>query len=221
MISAHQENRVVLGVKISEIEATIAGINEMKERLLAQREQLGQLRSDKETVMAAIENDKELFIRQAQELEQENKRIAASIRAKSTSASGYKGKPWSGSFIKPCKGEITSGFGYRVHPIFGVRKMHTGVDIGGSKGTAIHAAGDGKVIETGWGGGYGNMVIIDHGKGRSTLYGHMSRITCNTGDVVKAGDKIGEMGSTGYATGNHLHFEVRINGDPVNPLKAL
>jgi murein DD-endopeptidase MepM/ murein hydrolase activator NlpD len=105
----------------------------------------------------------------------------------------------------------------RRHPIYGGNRRHTGVDISAPAGTAIKAAGNGKVIRTGWYGGYGNAVIIDHGGGRATLYAHCSAIFVEVGAVVTAGKKIAAVGSTGNSTGPHLHFEVHVNGSPVNP----
>lgn len=130
-----------------------------------------------------------------------------------------------GKFLRPCGGRITSYFGYRIHPIFKSRIYHSGVDIGVPSGTPIRAANSGKVIYTGWNGGYGKVVIIDHGrfagKPTSTLYAHQSRIAVSNGQTVKKGQVIGYVGSTGYSTGPHLHFEVRINGRPVNPLNYI
>ncbi len=118
----------------------------------------------------------------------------------------------------PVAGRITSGFGYRYHPVLHYRRLHTGLDIAAPMGTPIHAAGAGEVVFAGRRGGYGNAVIIDHGRGRATLYGHMSAICCHAGQVVGDGQLIGRVGMTGVATGPHCHFEVRINGTPVNPV---
>ncbi|MEA2844242.1 MAG: hypothetical protein QOJ69_1913 [Actinomycetota bacterium] len=112
---------------------------------------------------------------------------------------------------------LGSPFGNRVHPIFGTLRMHTGVDIGASTGTPIHAAGDGVVVSAGGMGGYGNATVIDHGGGLATLYGHQSKIDVSAGQHVTRGQVIGKVGCTGTCLGSHLHFEVRINGRPVNP----
>ena len=120
----------------------------------------------------------------------------------------------------PVAGPVTSPFGWRIHPIFHVRKFHTGIDIGAGYGTPIHAADGGRVIYATWMSGYGNTTIIDHGNGISTLYAHQSSILISSGSVTK-GQVIGYVGATGYATGPHLHFEVRVNGNPVNPLGYL
>ncbi len=125
---------------------------------------------------------------------------------------------WHGTFIRPCAGRITSGFGSRFHPILHRTRMHTGVDFGAPYGAAIHAAGGGTVILAHYSSGYGNCVVIDHGNGVTTLYGHCSVLLVASGDVVQQGKTIARVGATGMATGPHLHFEVRHNGVPVNPL---
>lgn len=111
-----------------------------------------------------------------------------------------------------------SPFGYRIHPIYGTLKMHTGVDLTAPLGTEIHAAGDGVVVRADWAGGYGNCVRINHGYGYLTLYGHMKKFIVRPGQKVKRGDVIGYVGSTGLSTAPHCHYEVRINGKPVNPV---
>ncbi|HEY3416809.1 MAG TPA: M23 family metallopeptidase [Armatimonadota bacterium] len=118
----------------------------------------------------------------------------------------------------PVRGRITSGFGYRYHPVLRTRRLHTGIDIAAPMGTPIFAAGGGEVISAGWRGGYGNCVIIDHGHGKATLYGHMSAILVHCGQTVSRSTQIGRVGSTGMSTGPHCHYEVRINGTPVSPL---
>lgn len=128
-------------------------------------------------------------------------------------------------FIKPVGGPITSPFGYRVHPIFKTRKFHSGIDIGAPMNAPIKASNTGKVIMAGWYGGYGKVVIIDHGvvRGQSitTLYGHMNTISVSQGQQVKQGQIIGRVGTTGYSTGPHCHFEVRVKGQPRNPLNYI
>ncbi|MBV9737730.1 MAG: M23 family metallopeptidase, partial [Candidatus Eremiobacteraeota bacterium] len=130
-----------------------------------------------------------------------------------TASSGY--LQW------PVRGPITSPFGWRIHPISGVRSFHEGLDIGVASGTPIGAAEAGRVIYAGWYGGYGNYISIDHGGGVSTGYAHCSAIYVSVGQDVRQGQTIGAVGSTGYSTGPHLHFEVRINGKPVDPLTRL
>lgn len=121
----------------------------------------------------------------------------------------------------PCSGPITSPFGYRTHPIFGTTIFHAGIDIGVDYGTPIHAADSGVVVYSGWISGYGNAVIIDHGGGISTLYGHNQSLAVSEGQSVSKGSVIAYAGSTGNSTGPHCHFEVDVNGSPVNPMEYL
>jgi len=128
----------------------------------------------------------------------------------------------SGLLRRPLPGAaLSSLFGPRVHPIFGTARMHNGVDFRGSAGTPIQAAGPGTVVYAGPRGGYGNTVVIDHGGSLATLYAHQSAIYVSVGTTVAAGQVIGAVGSTGFSTGPHLHFEIRLGGTPVNPLGYL
>jgi murein DD-endopeptidase MepM/ murein hydrolase activator NlpD len=124
-------------------------------------------------------------------------------------------------FAWPVHGPITSPFGMRVDPISGEYSLHTGIDIGADYGTPIQSAADGSVIYAGWYGGYGYAIIIDHGGGFSTLYAHCSSIYVAVNQPVRRGQVIGAVGATGWATGPHLHFEIRINGKPIDPLTRL
>ena len=128
-------------------------------------------------------------------------------------------------FIKPIQGRITSPFGWRTHPIFNSKSFHSGVDIGGPNLGAIIASNSGKVIYSGWYGGYGKVVILEHGivdgKPMTTLYAHMNSIAVSNGQRVAKGQVIGYEGTTGYSTGPHCHFEVRVNGQPNNPLNYI
>lgn len=125
-------------------------------------------------------------------------------------------------FANPAPGhEITSRFGNRPDPFFGGLAMHAGIDFRAPTGSEIRSTGAGKVVSAGFSGGYGNMVEIDHGLGLSTRYGHMSRILVSAGDVVEPGQILGLSGSTGRSTGPHLHYEVRKNGDPIDPMRFL
>ena len=126
-----------------------------------------------------------------------------------------------GTYIWPLPGYTpgTRTYGYRMHPILGYMRFHSGQDIGAPSGTSIIAADSGVVSYCGWNGGYGNCVMINHGGGRVTLYAHMSAYNCSYGQTVTQGDTIGYVGSTGMSTGPHLHFEVRINGATVDPMQ--
>ena len=126
-----------------------------------------------------------------------------------------------GLFIYPVNGKISSPFGYRIHPILKRKILHSGIDIAAPNGTPIKAAAAGEVIYDGWLRGYGRVVVLDHGKGYSTLYGHLSASLVKNGQVVKSGQAVARVGKTGNTTGYHLHFEVRLFGNPTNPTKFL
>ncbi len=169
-----------------------------------------------------LRTDRATYEKAQQELEYLSNRLENQIRRSKITKMVANSK-----FIKPISGAITSPFGWRRHPIFGSMRFHTGVDISNSYGTPIKASNGGKVIYSGWYGGYGKVVIVDHGnmdcgshKGQrfSTLYAHMSSTAIGNGSSVKKGQIIGYEGMTGYSTGPHVHFEVRINGKPNNPL---
>jgi murein DD-endopeptidase MepM/ murein hydrolase activator NlpD len=175
-------------------------------------------RSAKQKIVEKAESDKAAWTKQEDQLQAESDQITALLKNVSGSGTAPHGK---GVLGWPVNGEVTSGFGYRMHPIFHVRKMHTGVDISAGMGTPIKAAAAGTVIFAGWRGGYGQAVIISHGNGLATLYAHQSKLLVSVGDKVKRGEVIGKVGSTGYSTGPHLHFEVRVNGNPVDPMGYL
>jgi murein DD-endopeptidase MepM/ murein hydrolase activator NlpD len=123
--------------------------------------------------------------------------------------------------IWPAHGWLTDGFGGRADPFTGQREFHSGLDISTDKGQPVYATANGTVQSAGWGNAYGNMIVLDHGFGLATRYAHLSRFNVAHGDVVKRGDVIGFVGSTGRATGDHVHYEVLANGETINPLKFL
>jgi murein DD-endopeptidase MepM/ murein hydrolase activator NlpD len=170
-------------------------------------------------------NDAAFYDRAESELLAESANITSQIRALSGRRSFRQVRGSTGSFIWPIRGSISSGFGSRFHPIHKRTKMHTGLDIAGPNRGAVRAADGGQVIWAGWKGGYGKAIMINHGtrNGRNlvTLYGHLSSISVSTGQNVSKGQVIGAEGSTGYSTGPHLHFEVRVDGAPVNPMGYL
>lgn len=148
-------------------------------------------------------------------------RIAEQQVAFRTDTPGYQRVLGTGQMVTPVNGPITSNFGYRQHPILGSSRFHAGTDFGVPQGTPILAADSGTVIVAEWYGGYGNAVIIDHGNGLTTLYGHCSELYVSVGQGVQRGQTIAAVGSTGLSTGPHLHFEVRQQGEPVEPLAYL
>ena len=185
------------------------------------RQQVAQEVSQLEEISAADEANLEaLIVERQQELAAER---AAAERARRAGQPAPQGPATasSGYFQWPVSGPITSPFGWRIHPISGLRRFHEGIDIAASMGTTIAAAEAGRVIYAGWYDGYGNYISIDHGGGVSTGYGHCSRIFVAVGQDVARGQAIGAVGSTGNSTGPHLHFEVRINGKPIDPLTRL
>ena len=172
-----------------------------------------------------LQKDKSYYERTERELARQSASIQSMIANLSKKTGQSQVKVSSTGFIWPIRGPITSPFGYRIHPIFKSRIFHSGIDIGGPNGGAIKASNDGRVIFSGWYGGYGKVVILDHGviNGQpiTTLYAHMSSILVSNGQNVTKGQTIGREGSTGYSTGPHCHFEVRVNGKPTNPLSYI
>ena len=179
------------------------------------------LNSDR-TALTAAENQLE---RESQSITTLIQRKIAEARAREAAAKANSRKSifvrGTGIFTYPSNAPLSSAFGWRRHPILGYRRFHSGLDFAASYGSIIRAADTGTVIFSGWYGGYGKAVIISHGKGISTLYGHSSNLHVSEGQTVKRGQAIASVGSTGLSTGPHLHFEVRKNGTPVNPANYL
>ena len=155
------------------------------------------------------------------ELMETSQRIADMIRNLESGGTISSASRGSGAFVWPIYGEITSPFGWRTHPIFGTQKFHSGLDIAADYGDPVVAANSGTVIYADWMGGYGNAVMIDHGGGLVTLYGHNSSLAVYNGQQVSKGQTIAYAGSTGYSTGPHCHFEVRIHGEVTDPMNYL
>lgn len=155
------------------------------------------------------------------ELEAESEKIAEEIRRlEKSDTTGYQG---SGKFKWPTPGytRITSPYGMRTHPILRTKRMHTGIDIGAPKGANVVAAENGKVIFAGWNNAYGQTVIISHGGNITSMYAHLTSYSVKVGQEVKKGAVIAKVGSTGWSTGPHLHFEVRKNGNTIDPMPYL
>ena len=183
-----------------------------RDALVVRQNALAAARANQRSLLVTVRSQREKDEEDLSKMQAASAAIAAQIRAHQT-ASGGDGTSSSG-LIWPVNGPITSGFGWRWG------RMHEGIDIGVPCGTPIHAAASGTVIYSGWMDGYGNFVVIDHGNGLATAYGHQSAIYVSGGSVSQ-GQTIGAVGSTGNSTGCHLHFEVRVNGSPVDPLGYL
>jgi murein DD-endopeptidase MepM/ murein hydrolase activator NlpD len=199
-----------------------------RERTQAERARVAaeetRLRSERDAHAAALREvveRRDEFEAHARQLEAESSAIAEQLQVRqreSSSSSSRSSSSSSSSLGGPLATvRVTSAFGYRVHPIFGSVRLHTGVDLSATAGTPIRAAADGVVVTAGWMSGYGNTVVIDHGGGRATLYAHQSAMSVARGQQVSKGDVIGRVGCTGSCTGPHLHYEVRIDGKPVDP----
>jgi murein DD-endopeptidase MepM/ murein hydrolase activator NlpD len=172
-----------------------------------------------ESLLESLRGQRSAYERRIREQQRESDEIADLLRRRGSGGATISGH---GSLSSPLANPIiTSTFGYRVHPIFGDRRLHSGIDLRASSGTPIKAAAPGEVVFAGWRGGYGNCTIVDHGGGVATLYAHQSALKVAPGDEVSRGQVIGAAGATGNATGPHLHFEVRVNGVPVDPLPYL
>lgn len=186
------------------------------------QQRLEQLKTSRAEVEGELAKTKTELAKLEKEIDKqiaESKRLQGVIKNLSS-----KKKYVGGTMVWPSSSSysVTSSFGMRKHPILRKYKMHTGIDIGADKGTSIVAANSGTVIMAQYdkSGGYGNMVVLDHGAGITTLYAHASKLCVKVGAEVKAGEVIAKVGSTGLSTGNHLHFEVRVNGEPKNPLSS-
>jgi murein DD-endopeptidase MepM/ murein hydrolase activator NlpD len=215
------------GAAIEAAEAALVGEVASLEETRAELEQFeDELEAKSEELRAEVERQRALLVRVEAEiaelegtlaaLEKEEDGIRSLIAARSSS-----GGRAPGQLVRPVPGVIESGFGPRFHPILGYSRMHNGLDMHCESGDAIVAAEAGTVILAGTKGGFGKTIMIDHGGGMVTLYAHQSGYAVSTGDSVGAGQVVGYCGSTGLSTGPHLHFEVRINGNPVNPANYL
>jgi len=185
---------------------------DVKNQLLASKSSLSSKRSEQKGALASTRKQEKAFIAEANALAAED----AGIRGRLAAAQGATDTtPSARGLIWPVSGPVTSPFGYRWG------RLHAGIDIGVPYGTPIHAAASGTVVLAGWTGGYGNYTCIDHGGGMATCYGHQSSYAVSGGAQVSQGQVIGYVGNTGHSFGAHLHFEVRINGNPVDPLGYL
>lgn len=188
-----------------------------------QKSQIAREHNVQSVLVKKLRTERGTFEQAERQLERESQQLIADINrlVGGESKSGGYTMPGTGVFAYPLRGRLTSPFGMRRHPMFHVVSFHSGVDLAAPLNTPIKASDSGKVIFTGWYGGYGKVVIVDHGKDFSTLYAHLNSTATSVGRTVSQGDVIGYEGRTGYSTGPHLHFEVRKSGRPQNPMKYL
>jgi murein DD-endopeptidase MepM/ murein hydrolase activator NlpD len=186
----------------------------------ARRKEIVAKEQQKRSMLAKLQEERASFERMVRELQANSRELESLIRRSQGVAPVRAGYVRAlGRFLWPARGTFTSPFGIRRHPIFGIRRMHTGQDIAAPYRAPVIAAADGQVLYVGWFGGYGKIVVLDHGASVSTLYAHLSQILVNQGGAVRRGQQIGRVGSTGYSTGPHVHFEIRIAGRPIDPAR--
>lgn len=214
-IKAEQE---LIVQKRQQLESDRAALVELEQQAAAKKAVIENRKREREAVLGMAVYERDAAERAYQELQETSRDIEEMLRGHSSDpqATGA-----SGVMMWPVRGPITSPFGWRTHPIFGTQIFHSGLDIGTDYGDPVRAADSGVVIDAGWMGGYGKAIIIDHGGGISTLYGHNSELLVSAGQRVSKGQVIAHSGATGYATGPHVHFEVRVNGKPANPYNYL
>ena len=240
LINEIKKERAEIEAHKQKLEADRAKLVELEKAALAKQAEIEQKKAERNVVLQKAQNDRATAMQAIEELnassaqvsamlkERQAARAAAAAAAAAASAQSSGGQGASDNWVQgtgqlgwPVSGEITSPYGYRVHPIWGTTIYHSGIDIGVDEGTPVHAADGGVVVWSGWMGGYGYAVVIDHGNGLSTLYGHNSELAVDEGQSVAKGQVISYAGSTGNSTGPHVHFEVRVNGDPVDPMGYL
>ncbi|MEN9231051.1 MAG: peptidoglycan DD-metalloendopeptidase family protein [Thermostichus sp. DG02_5_bins_236] len=212
------QQRIALEVQRNEISLIL-------QELAAQKNQLQQQAATQEQLVGRLANERASFEAAQRRLEADSQQLTGLIQQLIAQQAQQRGGgdpvQGTGRLVAPVGGPITSPFGWRVHPIYRTRRFHAGIDFGVPTGTPVRAADRGTVIYAGWYGGYGNTVIINHGGGITTLYAHNSRVAVGVGQSVQRGQTIAAAGSTGLSTGPHVHFEVRVNGQPVDPRRYL
>lgn len=191
-------------------------LHDERAAVLAERQSIV---DQKQSILADVERKEAYHRAELLAYEQAETEKLALLAAASSSNGAF--PSGGGQLLWPAAGPVTSSFGYRVHPIFGDRRLHTGIDIGAAYGAPVVASDSGYVVFAGVMSGYGNAIVIDHGGGLATTYNHLSSFTVSSGQNVSRGAQIGAVGCSGYCTGPHLHFEVRVDGSPVDPMPYL
>jgi len=215
-IQVQQANTTVTRKKVFAVAQAVAArtrqTRQVRDELVARENALAGTRSERRHALASVQQQKEEYLHEVESLLAVSASLASRIQTSQSSSSVV---PSSSGLVWPVSGPVTSGFGWRWG------RMHEGIDIAVPTGTPVVAAASGRVIVAGWMGGYGNLVVVDHGGGLATAYGHNSSFAVGSGSTVSQGQTIAYAGSTGNSTGPHVHFEVRVNGSPVDPLGYL
>jgi len=210
---ATEHTQRLTAATVSVIAARTDQARAVRNELASNRDTLAAARMLKQSALATSRDTREEYLQEVDALAAESASLAAAIReAQAGASSTGTGTPSASGFIWPVNGTVVSGFGWRWG------RMHEGIDISASSGTPIWSAAAGTVIHSGWLGGYGNLVVVDHGNGLATAYAHASAILVGVGQQVSQGETLSLVGSTGNSSGPHLHFEVRVNGAAVDPL---
>lgn len=221
-VDAIRATETAIEEDVAELEAMNSEFADLQQTLVERHAALLTAYEEQAKLIAVVEGEIEHFEGELAGLAREEASIRAAIAAAATPAPTSTASSISDSgFVRPVPGAVSSGFGMRIHPITGDARMHNGLDMNAAQGDPIRAAKAGRVILADVKGGYGNTVMIDHGGGMVTLYAHQSKLGVSVGQKVSAGAVIGYVGSTGQSTAPHLHFEVRINGAPVDPANYL
>ncbi len=215
-IQVQQKNTTITRKKVFAVAQAVAArtqqTRQVRDQLVARENALSGTRAERREALASVQQQKEEYLHEVVALAAVSASLSSRIQTSQYASSVV---PSASGFIWPVSGPVTSGFGWRWG------RMHEGIDIAVPTGTPVVAAASGQVIVAGWMGGYGNLVVIDHGGGIATAYGHNSSFAVGSGSTVSQGQTIAYAGSTGNSTGPHVHFEVRVNGSPVDPLGYL
>ena len=220
-LSILQKQTDKLALNRLDVETQKNQISLIMQQLLAQKSETQAQSNYQKEFISHLKTNRQALESAISQLEKDSNSISQLIRQRSIGDRNGIVITGNGAISFPVDGEVTSGFGYRQHPILGYQKFHSGLDFGADSGTTIRSAAAGVVIFADWYGGYGNTVIVDHGGGITTLYGHTEGFYIASGQTVQKGQPIAAVGSTGLSTGPHLHFEVRKDGEPIDPAQFL
>ena len=221
MLQQLQKAEAEVRERQEQLDIEMRDIEVAKAELEAKRSRAKRLKEQRSYMLYKAQEEEQRSQSEYERLLAISENITAMLRNMESGGGASSGGGGTGRFMWPCRGEITSYFGWRTHPIFGTTKYHSGMDIAVDYGTPIYAADSGTVIYSGWLGGYGYAVMIDHGGGLVTLYGHNQGLNVYEGQYITKGTCIAYAGSTGYSTGPHCHFEVRLHGEVTEPLNYL